>query len=112
LSPVTLSEDSPEARAEADASFLRGHLAVLFGLLMMGSAENESAILSSLPSFDVNMKKTALATRRTKLARLVEQAKDFAAFFRAVSDDIGGEKESKVATDVVHFLEMRRDAAI
>lgn len=85
---------------------------MLFGLLMMSSAENESAILSSLPSSSDANVKTIQTARRTKLARLVEQAKDFAAFFRAVSDDIGGEKESKVAGDVVHFLEMRRDAAI
>ncbi|KAF9478231.1 hypothetical protein BDN70DRAFT_880183 [Pholiota conissans] len=108
--PASLSEDSPEARAEADASFLRGHLAVLFGLLMMGSAGNESAILSALPSSSEATAKKPQVARRVKFARLLDQAREFAAFYSAVSGDVGEEKESKVAGDVVRFLEAKRDA--
>ena len=38
---------------EAEASFLRGHLAVLFGLLMMHSPDNQAAILDGLKSSGV-----------------------------------------------------------
>ncbi|KAF8159400.1 hypothetical protein B0H34DRAFT_703300 [Crassisporium funariophilum] len=108
--------DSPEADAEADASFLRGHLAVLFGLLMSGSAENQSLILASLPNLSAT---AALNTRamkdsnRAKLSRLVEQARDFVAFYSVVSrNSAEGEKESKVARRVVRFLETQRDATV
>ena len=108
--------DTPEALAEADASFLRGHLAVLFGLLMAGSAENEVAVLAALPSpFAVALAadaKKVKAAWRAKLARLAEQARDFAVFYTAVSGNIGGDKESKVAGAVVRFLEAKRDAGI
>ncbi|KDR80790.1 hypothetical protein GALMADRAFT_264743 [Galerina marginata CBS 339.88] len=111
---VALSEDSPEARAEADASFLRGHLAVLFGLLMIDHPENQSAILSALPSLSPSTMssnaRSQKAAKRAKMSRLVEQAKDFAAFYTAVSKTLGGDKESKVAKDVVSFLETQRDS--
>lgn len=97
--------DSPEAHAEADASFLRGHLAVLFGLLMIDCPENQTEILASLPA------PSGKAKDRVKLNRLVDQAKDFAAFYSAVSGTIGGEKESKITAEVVQFLEAQRDAA-
>lgn len=116
-STVPLAEDSSEAHAEADASFLRGHIAVLFGLLMMGNADNETAVLdalsASMSSSTSSDLKRAKAPRRITFARLVEQAKDFAAFYTAVSGDIvGGEKENTVTADVVKFLERKRDDAI
>jgi len=110
-------EDTPEAHAEADASFLRGHLAVLFGLLMVGSPTNKAMVLAALPSASpssnhVNGKREREKyAKRAKLARLVEQAKDFAVFYTVISNHIGGEKESKVAREVVKFLEAQRDAA-
>jgi hypothetical protein len=104
----SLSADSPEAHAEADASFLRGHLAVLFGLLMMDYPKNQSEILSSLPAPATG---NGTVKDRVKLSRLVDQAKDFAAFYTAVSNTVGGEKESKITTEVVQFLEALRDGA-
>ncbi|KAF5316194.1 hypothetical protein D9619_006277 [Psilocybe cf. subviscida] len=104
----SLSTDSPEAHAEADASFLRGHLAVLFGLLMMDYPKNQTDILSALPAPATGNSK---AKDQIKLSRLVDQAKDFAAFYSAVSNTIGGEKESRITTEVVQFLEAQRDAA-
>ena len=105
-------------REAADASFLHGHLAVLFGLLMSESPENQSAILESLPvpptsaaatSSRVQKNKTG---NKVKLSRLAEQARDFVAFYAAVnSHSEEGEKESKVAKNVVRFLEKQRDAA-
>ena len=109
-------EDTLEAHAEADASFLRGHLAVLFGLLMVGSPANQAMVLAALPSASssnhVNGKKEREKyAKHAKLARLVEQAKDFAVFYTVISSHIGGEKESKVAREVVKFLEAQRDSA-
>ncbi|KAJ3514159.1 hypothetical protein NLJ89_g2533 [Agrocybe chaxingu] len=115
LPPTSLSGDSltPEAQHEAESSFLRGHLSVLFGLLMINSAENQTAILSGLPApSSGTMTMTDKAARRVKLARLVEQAKDFVAFYTVVSRRLGdGEKESRVAKNVVSFLEGLRDAS-
>ncbi|CAA7269251.1 unnamed protein product [Cyclocybe aegerita] len=115
LPPTSLSGDSltPEAQQEAESSFLRGHLSVLFGLLMINSAENQTAILSGLPTPSSSTKIMSYkVARRVKLARLVEQAKDFVAFYTVVSHRLGdGEKESRVAKNVVSFLEGLRDAS-
>lgn len=89
---------------EAEASFLRGHLAVLFGLLMMHSPDNQAAILDGLElpaSFymesliDSQQQNRKAGTeirngseddsKRAKLANLVNQAKDFVMFYTAVS---------------------------
>ncbi|KAG6841121.1 hypothetical protein C0991_001690 [Blastosporella zonata] len=70
---------------DSDALFLRGHLAVLFGLLIRGSPANEAYVLGKLGGPE----------------RLVEHARDFAAFY----DAFGGEAEGRVARDVVAFLE-------
>jgi hypothetical protein len=111
------TDATAELREAADASFLHGHLAVLFGLLMSESRENQSAILESLP---VPTSASALSSRvqkskigkKIKLSRLAEQARDFVAFYAAVNGHSEeGEKESKVAKSVVRFLEKQRDAA-
>jgi len=95
---------------------------VLFGLLMVGSPVNQAMILTALPSappsttsstIHVNGKKEREKyAKRAKLARLVEQAKDFAVFYTVISNHMGGEKESKVAREVVRFLEAQRDSAV
>lgn len=43
---------------------------------------------------------------RAKLARLVEQGKEFVAFYDALS---GGEREDRSASEVVEILERLRD---
>ncbi|KAF4610570.1 hypothetical protein D9613_007096 [Agrocybe pediades] len=107
---TAVQEDSPAARAEADASFLRGHLAVLFGLLMMNCPENQPVVLSALPSSPSASSSSSFSqANRVKLVKLVEHAKDFAAFYTAVSNKLGGEQDSKVAKEVVAFLEEQRD---
>jgi len=105
--------DTTEALIEADASFLRGHLAVLFGLLMSESPENQSAILESLPTPTTSRAQKNKANNKVKLSRLAEQARDFVAFYAVVNrHSEEGEKESKVAKSVVRFLERQRDAAL
>lgn len=106
-------------REAADASFLNGHLAVLFGLLMSESPENQSAILESLPAptsasapSSRRVQKSKTGNNKIKLSRLAEQARDFVAFYAAINGHSEeGEKESKVAKSVVRFLEKQRDAA-
>ena len=104
--------------ADASESFLHGHLAVLFGLLMSESPENQLAILESLPlpkftaATSSRVQKNNKTGNKVKLGRLAEQARDFVAFYAAVSGHSEeGEKESKVAKSVVRFLEKQRDAA-
>ncbi|KAF9466171.1 hypothetical protein BDZ94DRAFT_1288503 [Collybia nuda] len=118
----TIKSESTPPTDTVDASFLRGHLAVMFGLLMRGSPENQEYILNRLDGTSVSP--------RGKLNRLVDQARDFVAFYAALSShpidpdiSIGGdvpeggrreldverERESKVAKGVVRFLEGLRD---
>lgn len=53
------------------ADFLRGHLAVLFGLLMCHNPANQTILLAALPG----------TSHRSKLATLVDQALDFVTFY-------------------------------
>lgn len=121
---VIKSETTPPADT-SDASFLRGHLAVMFGLLMRSSPENQEQILEALNGTGAG------ASPRAKLNRLVDQARDFIAFYAALSSnpldsdgpvdgngaegdrrreiDAERERESKIAKDVVTFLEGLRD---
>lgn len=113
-----------QTEREAEAAFLRGHLAVLFGLLMMDSKENQMAILDALPGSSSSSDLRLVIAKHTKLSKLVEQARDFVVFYTVVSkrlnydrvnggDDGNGEKvkESRVVKEVVSFLEGLRDGA-
>ncbi|PFH46671.1 hypothetical protein AMATHDRAFT_199190 [Amanita thiersii Skay4041] len=72
-----------ERRREADMLFLRGHLAVLFGLfLMRGGGSCEEALMDSLPSCGGGG--GGGGGRREKLGRLVEQAREFVSFYRTL----------------------------
>jgi hypothetical protein len=107
-------------RDTIDASFLRGHLAVLFGLLMRGNAVNQVYILNALGDVRVSVSRGERAKEglRSGLERLIEQAREFAAFYALLSaSGRGGQdgeaeaqemKESKVARDIVLFLENLR----
>ncbi|KAH9479321.1 hypothetical protein JR316_0007911 [Psilocybe cubensis] len=108
--PTSLDEESPEARAEADASFLRGHLSVLFGLLMKENSENQSKILAALPTPTLTTSKNVNMVKRAKMSRLVEQAKDFAAFYTAVSSKLGSDTNNSTVKEVVAFLAKTRDS--
>ncbi|KAH6915815.1 hypothetical protein BKA70DRAFT_1556397 [Coprinopsis sp. MPI-PUGE-AT-0042] len=104
-------EEAAEAQqAQADASFLRGHLAVLFGLLMKENEENVDMVLEILPRRGESTK--------IKLNRLVDQARRFVSFFDVVQasqhHEDGGlnedeQNEKKVAQDVLEFLQLLRD---
>ncbi len=86
----TTDEDDGELRRILDMLSLLGHLAVLFGLLMRDNGANEDIIISSLPSRG--------ESRKSKLERLVEQARELVSFDAA----LGGPGE--VAREVVEYL--------
>lgn len=110
-----ISSENTEER-EAEAAFLRGHLAVLFGLLMMDDKDNQMAILDALPGSS-----SSAGAKRVKLAKLVEQASDFVVFYTIISRrlsfdrvvDVDGSeekvKDNGVVKEVVSFLEGLRD---
>ena len=52
-------------------SMIRGHMAVLFGLLMRDSPENQRVLLDTLPGI----------SRKQKIEKLVEHARDFTNFY-------------------------------
>ena len=86
----TTDEDDGELRRILDTLSLLGHLAVLFGLLMRDNGANEDIIISALPSRG--------ESRKSKLERLVEQARELVSFDAA----LGGPGE--VAREVVEYL--------
>jgi hypothetical protein len=91
---------------------------VLFGLLMRGSTANQSVILAALPG----------ASSGVKVGRLVDQAREFVAFYAEVSGGLqevreggvggvdvgerGGGKSEDVVRDVIVFLEGLRDGKV
>ncbi|PCH45061.1 hypothetical protein WOLCODRAFT_155076 [Wolfiporia cocos MD-104 SS10] len=99
---------------------LRGHMAVLFGLLMQDCPENQRLLLSTLPG----------ATRKQKLQSLVEYADEFSQLYAQIAHKALGSGENlddnlaiseitpanlrplegaSVASDIVSFLEGLRD---
>ena len=60
---------------DAGAVFIRGHLAVLFGLLMQDCEENKTQLLDALPG----------ASDRGKLGKLVDHAQGFVKFYTTLS---------------------------
>ena len=124
-----VQHDSADTEVDADGPskhLVRGHLAVLFGLLMQQSPANEQIVLDALPG----------ASRREKLNALVTFAKDFVGLYAAfmsriargegeeandeAGDDDGDNRkrasgsrntsaDAQVTEDVVMFLEMLRD---
>lgn len=108
-STVKVDGTPPLDTDTADTLFLRGHLAVLLGLLMRGNPTNQAYILAALG--------VSAASNRVALARLVEQAREFVAFYAALGgagnrvDGSADERDGRVARDVVQFLAELRDTA-
>jgi hypothetical protein len=97
-------EDS--LQVDADASFLRGHLAVLFGLCMRGNTTNQKTLLNLLPGPQSNPK--------IKLNRLVDQARQFVSFFEIIegqAQEAQRENSSRTGAEILRFLEDLRDGA-
>lgn len=125
-SPSTHQEALPERGKErdtADASFLRGHLAVLFGLLMRDNPMNQKYILDLLDNVSTGPGERTEDRSKLGLERLIEQAREFAAFYAVLSASTSGRhgegqletetdtevvKESQVAREVVVILESLR----
>ena len=97
-------EDS--LQVDADASFLRGHLAVLFGLCMRGNTTNHKTLLNLWPGPKSNPK--------DKFNRLVDQARQFVSFFEIIegqAQESQRESSSRTGADILRFLEDLRDNA-
>ncbi len=105
VDPQVKTELDPEPfSASADASFLLGHLSVLFGLLMKGSEDNQIIILDRLGG-----------QRRERIDGMVENAAELAAFYAVISGrdqaegadnriEREGSEGEDVAKDVIRFL--------
>lgn len=101
---------------DAGAVFIRGHLAVLFGLLMQDCDENKTQLLAALPG----------ASDRGKLSKLVDHAQGFVKFYTTLSsrtrklqrkeDAENGQatrnaaNRSNTALETLAFLQALRDA--
>lgn len=71
LAQVYIQQFKGNKEVDPDADFLRGHIAVLLGLLMRDDRANQKVLLAALPGF----------SNRNKLASLAEQAREFVTFY-------------------------------
>ncbi|KAE9392892.1 hypothetical protein BT96DRAFT_979176 [Gymnopus androsaceus JB14] len=86
--PLDETPSLDDQEAEADASFLLGHLSVLFGLLMMDSPENQEIVVDALPVLDLEREDTkpnSTAASRKKVAQLIENASELGVFYAVIS---------------------------
>ncbi|KAK2462751.1 hypothetical protein APHAL10511_005269 [Amanita phalloides] len=86
-------EDEGESKKMLAVMTLLGHMAVLFGLLMRGNRENEGIIVGGLPG------QIKGESRKAKLGRLAEHARELMSFDAAVSGD------GEIAREVIVFLQ-------
>jgi hypothetical protein len=77
---------------ESGAAFLRGHLAILFGLLMEGDADAHAIILAALPG----------SIPSAKLDDVLEDARQFVSFYDSLADDGGQNSVRTLAIDSEH----------
>ncbi|KAK7062533.1 hypothetical protein VNI00_000021 [Paramarasmius palmivorus] len=125
------SEDLAE---DADASFLLGHISILFGLLMLDNRANQNIIINALPPDPGS----GSGSKWSKLDRMLDNARALGAFYTAISRRMdrnnGGEAEdsddsdeenhhgrrgdrlsdaargANIAQDVIVFLQRLRDS--
>jgi hypothetical protein len=71
LAQVYIQQSKDSSTLDPGANFLRGHIAVLLGLLMRDNKANQKVLLATLPG----------STNRSKLASLAEQAREFVTFY-------------------------------
>jgi hypothetical protein len=98
-----------DARASASASFLRGHLAVFFGMIMRGSPRSRDALLSALPA-------SLGDSHYSKVSELVGAAEEFVNFYNQVEEDndsqsqqAGGDKRKREGGSAAEALEFLCD---
>jgi hypothetical protein len=71
LTQIYIQQSKDSGTLDPGANFLRGHIAVLLGLLMCDNKANQKVLLATLPG----------STNRSKLASLAEQAREFVTFY-------------------------------
>jgi len=89
---IQQTKDSNNTNDNIDpgANFLRGHLAVLLGLLMRGSKANQKVLLATaLPG----------SSNRSKLAALAEQAREFVTFYAQLAVQLSVAAKGKADDD-------------
>jgi hypothetical protein len=89
-----VTEDEEDPSESADASFLLGHLALLFGILMMDSPQNQTSIIAALPPLIVSGSGNLPASKQLKLNRLVEQVHELGEFYSVVRRHHSGEADT------------------
>ncbi|KAF9269303.1 hypothetical protein L218DRAFT_994260 [Marasmius fiardii PR-910] len=90
-----IKAEDESAEAEADASFLLGHLSVLFGLFMRDNLANQKIIIDALPT-DISVPSSnRRLMRRAKLDRMVENAKALVKFYATINQVANLDKEGE-----------------
>jgi hypothetical protein len=101
---VSVYLDCPSADDDDPAAgFIRGHLAVLFGLLMRDSLQNQEQLLGALPGH----------SSRAKLAQLMEDAQQFRSSYSTDQADMSGQvgPESDTLDSALHVLSQLAEVA-
>jgi len=78
LALIYIQQDTTTKVIDPEADFLRGHLAVLFGLLMQQSDRHQEALLQVLPG----------ESNYIKLNSLVNQAREFVTFYAELTTQL------------------------
>ncbi|KII91108.1 hypothetical protein PLICRDRAFT_122892 [Plicaturopsis crispa FD-325 SS-3] len=87
---------------DAGANFLRGHIAVLFGLLMRGCPANQRVLLDALPG----------RSNRDKLSALADQASEFVAFYAQLTVQLAAAKGTEVHDESDAYIPSDGDRGI
>ncbi|KAJ7272703.1 hypothetical protein B0H12DRAFT_1091600 [Mycena haematopus] len=110
--PNVKRESSPEPAdpsvllAAEESKLLLSHLSLLFGLLMLGNAENQAAVLALLP-LPVSSA-SPYDGDSAKVDVLVRQAREFV-YIYSEAEDIDAAKEGESVKTVLRFLEGLRE---
>lgn len=89
LARVYTQQSSGRADGDPGENFLRGHTAVLLGLLMRDSKPNQKIILSALPE----------SSNRRKLSSLANQAREFVTFYAELATRLSAAAITKKQED-------------
>ncbi|KAG7094251.1 hypothetical protein E1B28_007856 [Marasmius oreades] len=88
---LQVKADVDSVEAEADASFLLGHLSVLFGLFMRDNPANQELIIAALPMEPSVPASNRRQIRRAKLDKMVQNAKALVKFYATINKGINEE---------------------
>lgn len=90
------------------AAFVSGHLAIIFGILMDGSAENQRILIDALPG----------PSQQTRMSGLLKNARDFLASYTQVTGTLSqlsmsaSEQDDYASTATRVFTKARRQEGL